>query len=131
MGRGNVGERGWCGAKAEHDPGKMVIPVSAGGAGPEGVLQAAVETFHKAIGLGVVGGGRAVLNVELGAEAVPEGGSELWSSVRSDGGRNSKAGNPVVYNGGGAGVGGSGGEGNGLRPSGGAINDGEEVSMLG
>lgn len=131
LGRRDVRGRGWGGAEAEEDPGKVVVPVSAGGAGPECIFKAAVETFHKAIRLGVVGGGRAVLNVECSAQAVPEGRGELWATVRGDSGGNAEAGNPVVNKGGGAGVGGGRGEGNCLRPSGSAVNDSEEVSMLG
>ena len=90
-----------------------------------------METFHEAIGLRVIGGGRAVLDMECGAKAVLEGRGELWATVRGDSGGNAKAGNLVVNEGSSTGVGCGGGEGNGLRPSGSAVNDGEEVSMLG
>ena len=59
----------------------MVVPVSASGAGPEGVLEAAVEAFDEAVGLGMVGGGWAVLDVQLVAEARPKGRGELGASV--------------------------------------------------
>ena len=80
LGRRDVRGRGWGGAEAEEDPGKMVVPVSASGAGRECIFKAAVETFHKAIRLGVVGGGRAVLNVECSAQAVPE----VWVAVMAN-----------------------------------------------
>ena len=64
-----------------------------------------------------------MLDVELSAKAVPESRGELWATVRGDGGGNSEAGNPVVNEGR--------GEGNGLRPTGSTVNDGEEMGMLG
>ena len=90
-----------------------------------------METFHKAVGLGVIGGSRAVLNVELGAKAVPKGRGELWPTVRGDSGGNAKTGNPVVNEGSGAGVSGSIGEGNGFQPPENAVNDSEEMGVLG
>ena len=71
------------------------------------------------------------MDVELTAKAVPEGRGELGATVRGDGGGNSEAGNPVVNEGRCTGIGGGGGEGNGLRPTGGTVNDGEEMGMLG
>ena len=41
----------------------MVDPVRRGAAGPEGVLQKAVEAFYHPVGLRVVGGGLVVLDV--------------------------------------------------------------------
>ena len=130
LGRRDVGNRCRSGANAKENPEKVVVPVSASGAGPEDVFKAAVETFHEAVGLRVIGDSRAVLDMELGAKAVPEGRGELWAMVRGDSGGNAKAGNPVVNEGSGAGVRGGGGEGHGLRPPGSAVDDGEEVSML-
>ena len=74
-----------------------------------------------------------MLDVELSAKAVPESRGELWATVRGDGGGNSEAGNPVVNEGRCTltGISGGGGEGNGLRPTGGMVNDGEEMGMLG
>ena len=69
--------------------------------------------------------------VELTAKAVPESRGELWATVRGDGGGKSEAGNPVVNKGRCTGIGGGGGEGNGLRPTRGAVYDGEEMGMLG
>ncbi len=47
----------------------MVNPVRRGAAGPEGVLQTAVEAFYHPVRLRVVGGGLVVLDVEQAAEA--------------------------------------------------------------
>jgi hypothetical protein len=35
----------------------MLIPIGGGRTGPERILQAAVETLHETISLGMVGGG--------------------------------------------------------------------------
>ena len=51
----------------------MVDPVRRGAAGPECVLQAAVEAFYHPVGLRVVGGGLVVLDVEEAAESGPQG----------------------------------------------------------
>ncbi len=51
----------------------MVDPVRRGAAGAEGVLQAAVETFHHPVGLWVVGRGLVVLDVEQAASCKLEG----------------------------------------------------------
>ena len=48
-----------------------------------------------------------------------------------DSGGNSKAGDPVVDEGRGTGVGGGGGKGTGFWPTGGTVNDGEKMGMLG
>ena len=77
----------------------------------------------------MVGGGRVVGDVELLAEMRPEGRGELRATIRGDVGGNTKAGNPLMYEGLGAVGGGGRGHGNGLHPSGGAINDGEEMSV--
>ncbi len=59
----------------------MVDPVRRGAAGPEGVLQKAVEAFYHPIRLRVVGGGLVVLNVKQAAEGGPQGGGELGPAV--------------------------------------------------
>ena len=79
----------------------------------------------------MVGSGGAVLDVELAAKAVPESRGELGTTVRGDGGRNSKAGNPVVNEGRCTGIGSGGGEWNGFWPTGVTVNDSEEMGMLG
>ena len=109
----------------------MVKPVSSRRTSPKSIFEAAVKTFDEPIGLRMVGGGGAVLDVELGTKAVPESRGELRAPVRGDGGGYSKAGNPVVNEGGGTSIGSGGGEGNGFWPTGGAVNNGEEMGMLG
>ena len=109
----------------------MVEPVGGGSAGAEGRLEAAVEAFHEAVGLRVVGGGGVVVDVEGLAEVVPEGGGELRAKVRCDEGGDAVAGDPVADEGVGA-VGGVGrGEGDGIWPAGGAVHNGEAVVVAG
>jgi hypothetical protein len=67
--------------EAQEDPQEVVDPVRRGTAGPEGVLQTAVEAFHHPVGLRVVGGGLVVLDVEQTAEGGPQGGAELGPVV--------------------------------------------------
>ena len=62
----------------------MVGPVRRGAAGPECVLQAAVEALYHPVRLRVVGGGLIVLDVEEAAEGGPQGGGELGPAVRCD-----------------------------------------------
>ncbi len=59
----------------------MVDPVRRGAAGPEGVLQTAVEAFYHPVGLRMVSGGLVVLDVEQAAEGGPQGGGELGLAV--------------------------------------------------
>ena len=54
----------WALRGAHEDPRKVVDPVRRGAAGPEGVLQTAVEAFYHPVRLRVVGGGLVVLDVE-------------------------------------------------------------------
>lgn len=107
----------------------MMKPVAGGSTGTEGGLEAAVETLHETIGLGVIGGGRMMGDVEGLAEVGPEAGSELRAAIGGEVGRDAKASDPVVNEGVGAVGGGGGGERNGFTPAGGAIHDGEEVGM--
>ena len=90
-----------------------------------------MEPLDQAVGLRVISSGRVMLDVELVAEPMSEGRSELRAAVRGDGGRDTKAGTPVVNEGSCAGVGSGGGERNGLGPAGGGVNDGKEVCVLG
>jgi hypothetical protein len=55
-----------------------------------------VEAFNEAVGLGVIGSGGMMGNVEKGAEGGPEVGSELGATVRSDVGGDAVVGDPVV-----------------------------------
>ncbi len=50
----------------------MVGPIRRGAAGPECILQAAVETFDHPVGLRMVGGGLVVLDIEEAAEGGPQ-----------------------------------------------------------
>ena len=64
----------------------MVKPVSSRRTSPKSIFEAAVKTFDEPIGLRMVGGGGAVLDVELGTKVVPESRDELRAPVRGDGG---------------------------------------------
>ncbi len=79
-GGGTVVFSGGC-AEAQEDPRKVVDQVRRGAAGPERVLQTAVEAFYHPVRLQVVGGGLIVLNVEKAAEGGPQGGGELGPAV--------------------------------------------------
>jgi hypothetical protein len=59
----------------------VVDPVRRSAAGPEGVLQMAVEAFYHPVRLRVEGGGLVVLNVKQAAEGGPQGGGELGPAV--------------------------------------------------
>ena len=100
LGWRSVGQLSWGSAEAEKNPGEVMIPVSGGSPGSEGILKASMETFHQAVGLWMVGGGRPVLDVKLSAKAVPESRGELGAAIRGDSSRDAKAGNPVVDEGG-------------------------------
>ena len=82
--RRNVGAISRGGAETEKNPGKMVVPVSHSAAGKESGHEMAVEPFHKTVGLGMVGGGRLVRDVEVRAEGNPQGRGELRTAVRGD-----------------------------------------------
>jgi hypothetical protein len=49
--------------------------------GTEGVLQAAVESFYRPLGLRVVGSSLVVLDFDQAAEGGPQGGGELGPAV--------------------------------------------------
>ena len=72
LGWGNVGGSSRGGTDAEEDPREMVKPVSRRRTSPKSILEAEVKTFNQPIGLRMVGGGGAVLDVELSTKAVPE-----------------------------------------------------------
>ena len=72
VGWGNVGGSSRGGTNAEEDPREMVKPVSRRCTSPKSILEAAVKMFNQPIGLRMVGGGVAVLDVELSTKAVPE-----------------------------------------------------------
>ena len=64
LGRRNVGVFSRGGAEAEEYPGKVMKPISRGGASPEGGLEAAVKALNQTIGLGMIGGGRLMGDVK-------------------------------------------------------------------
>ena len=129
LSRRDVGGFSRRGAETEEDPGKMVEPVSGGAAGPEGSFQPAVKSFHEAVGLRMVGGGGLMRDVEARAERSPESRGELRTSVGSDDVRYTKTSNPMMHQGGGTVIGGGGGQRNSLRPTGGSVDDGEQVGV--
>ena len=129
LSRRDVGGFSRRGAETEEDPGEMVEPVSSGAAGPEGSFQPAVKSFHEAVGLRMVGGGGLMRDVEARAERSPESRGELRTSVGSDDVRHTKTSNPMMHQGGGTVIGGGGGQRNSLRPTGGSVNDGEQVGV--
>jgi len=126
LGRGDVKGLSGSSPKAEEDPGKMVVPVGGGSTGGEGGLETAVKALDETVGLGMIGGGGVVCDVEKGAKVGPEGGGELRTTVRGDVARHTVARDPVVNEVGGSG---SGGEGNGVDPAGGAVHDGEKMGV--
>ncbi len=71
---------GCCG-EAQENQWEMIHPVRCSAAGAEGILQAAVEAFHHPVGLQVVGGCLAVLDVEQTEQGGPQGGGELGPAV--------------------------------------------------
>ena len=129
--RRNFGAVSWGGAETEKDPREMAVPVSSGAEGAESCLETAVETFNKAVGLGMIGGSRLVRDVEVRAKGDPEGRGELRIAVRSDSIRHTKTGDPVMHQRGGAILCHGGGQRNGLRPTGSAVNNGEKVGVTG
>ena len=109
LGWGNVGSSIRSGTNAEEDPREMVKPVSSRRTSSKSIFEAAVKTYDESIGLRMVGGGGAVLDMEWATKAVPESRGELRAPVRGDGGGYSKTGNPVVNEGGFTSIGGGGG----------------------
>ena len=68
-------------------------------------------------------------DVELLAEVRPQGRGELRATIRGDVGGNTKAGDPLVDEGLGTVGGGGRCHRNGFHPAGGAVDDGEKVSV--
>ena len=109
----------------------MMVPVSSGAAGAEGCFEMAVETFHQTVGLGVIGSGGLVRDIEVRAERDPQVRGELWSTVRGDSVWHTKTGDPMMNQSGGAVPCRVGGQGNGLRPTGSSVNNGEDEEVRG
>jgi hypothetical protein len=113
--------------ETQENPREVVDPVRRGAASAEGVLHAAVEAFHHSVGLRVLGSSLDVLDVEQAAQGGPQGGGELGPAVRCYDCRYSESAHPslkqcicAVYCC-------SGGDGYRLRPTGGSVNDGEQI----
>jgi hypothetical protein len=70
-----------CGTEGKEEPGKMCYPVWGGTTGSEGSFEDSVCSFNKTIGLRVKSCGVDVGNVEEGGKRMPNGGSELGTSV--------------------------------------------------
>ena len=127
--RRNVGAISRGGAETEKNPGKMVVPVSHSAAGKESGHEMAVEPFHKTVGLGMVGGGRLVRDVEVRAEGNLQGRGELGLRLEVIISGTPKTRNPVVNQSGGTVRRHGGGQRNGFRPARSAVNKGEEVGV--
>ena len=56
------------GPKAEEYPGQVRRPGRSRGAGPKGILEAAVDTLHHTVGGRMIGGGGDVSDVKEGGE---------------------------------------------------------------
>ncbi len=82
------------GAVGEENPGQLGNPIWGSAAAPKGGFEAAMEAFEDAVGLGVKGSGGNVRHVEERGKAGPKGGNKLGTTVRGDGVRNTKTGNP-------------------------------------
>ena len=117
------------GPKAEEYPGQLRRPGRSCGAGPQGILEAAVDPLHHAVGSRMIGGGGDVSDVKEGGERGPEAGGKLRSTIRGDVGRHSEAGDPGGEEGCGAGGGGGFVERDGFHPASRAVNDRENVCV--
>ena len=93
----NVGGFSWGGTETEKDPREVVIPVSSSTAAAESSLKAAVETFHEAISLRMIGCGRLMSDIESGTKRGPKSRCELGAPVRGDSIRNPKTRDPVLH----------------------------------
>ena len=95
--------------------------------GTERILHGTMEPLDHPVGLRVVGRGPMMPDPKNCAQALPEARDKLRATVRGQMGGDPKTGDPVGDEGVGAVGGGGGGHGNGLRPPGGAVQDGEEI----
>ena len=93
----NVGGVSRGGTETEKDPREVVIPVSSSAAAAESSLKAAVETFHEAISLRMIGCGGLMSDIEAGTKGGPKSRCELGASVRGDSIRNPKTRDPVLH----------------------------------
>jgi hypothetical protein len=70
-----------CGMEGKEEPRKMCYPVWEGTTSSEGSFEDSVCSFNKTIGLRVKSCCVDVGNVEEGGKRMPDGGSELGTSV--------------------------------------------------
>ena len=103
------------------------MPEGAHSPGTEGVLQGTMEPFDHPVGLRVEGSGLMMDDPKDCTQALPKGRDKLGATIRGQMGWDSKTGDPVHNEGVGTVGGGGGGHGDGLRPPGGEVHDGEEV----
>ena len=93
----NVGGVSRGGTETEKNPREVVIPVSSSTAASKSSLKAAVETFHEAISLRMIGCGRLMSDIEAGTKRGPKSRCELGAPVRGDSIRNPKTRDPVLH----------------------------------
>ncbi len=108
----------------------MGNPVGRSAAATEGGLEAAMKTFKDTVGLGMKSSGGDGGNVEEIGKVGPKGRNKLGTAVRGDGMWNTKAGNPSGTQGISTGACGRGRKRDSLDPTGGPINDGENVGVV-
>jgi hypothetical protein len=105
------------------------VPIRAGCADAERILNSAVEPLHSSICLRMIGGGLHMGDVEEGALCRPQVGFELGSPVAGDCGWYAEPLDPPVEQPGCAIGGGNGGERNGFRPACCPVQDCEEIGV--
>jgi hypothetical protein len=106
--------------QTQQNPGQVLRPARASQPSAQRILELAVALFHHTIGLGVVGGGKAMLNSQLLAHVGPQGGCKLAPAVGGELARHAEASHPR----GNEGVRARGG----LNPAGRVVYHREEVS---
>ena len=99
------------------------------GAGPQGILEAAVDTLHHTIGGRMIGCGGDVSDVKEGSERGPEPGGKLRATLRGDVRRHTKAGDPGGEEGSSAGSYSGFVKGDCFHPASRAVDDHENVSL--
>ena len=72
----------------------MVWPIEAAASCSERILKAALQPLDQSVALRVVGNGGDVLSADGVAEGAPDGAAKLQASIRGDGCRNTKPGDP-------------------------------------
>ena len=111
----------------EKNPVKVVGSVQATTACSARFLEAAVQALNQAISLGVVGGGGDVLGADSCKEGTPDGAAKLQASIRGDGCRHTKPGDPGSNEGASAVISCCRGQRYCFHPPGGAIYDSKQI----